>query len=152
MNNPLEITIAQASDIPALCQLLESLFNQEAEFSPNREKQQRGLLKIMDNPELGFILVGKLDSAVIGMVNILFTVSTALGERVALLEDMVIAETYQNRGLGKALIEKAIAEARNQHCKRITLLTDKSNEAAQRFYQQHGFVQSTMMPLRLMLD
>lgn len=152
MNKNIEIAIAKEEDIPGLCELLELLFSQEIEFSPNIAAQQRGLLEIMRNPHLGFILVGKVNNLAVGMVNILFTVSTALGERVAILEDMVISTTYRGSGFGTTLIEQAIAEARHQNCKRITLLTDASNEAAQRFYQRHGFVKSMMIPLRLTLD
>jgi ribosomal protein S18 acetylase RimI-like enzyme len=35
--------------------------------------------------------------------------------------------------------------------RRVTLLTDRSNEAAQRFYERSGFVPSPMIPLRLAL-
>jgi GNAT superfamily N-acetyltransferase len=132
--------------------LLHMLFSQEAEFTPNLAAQQRGLLKIIQNPEIGFILIAKVNGASFAMVNILFTVSTALGERVAILEDMVVSSAARGLGIGSQLIEFAIQEAKNQHCKRITLLTDLSNVAAQKFYQQHGFALSTMIPMRLSLD
>lgn len=148
----MQISVATEEDVPALCTLLTLLFSQEVEFSPSPEKQIRGLLKIILNPHVGFVLVGKIDGAIVGMVNVLFTVSTALGERVAILEDMVIAETRRGDGLGSKLIEQAITVARTQQCKRITLLTDASNLAAQHFYKRHGFVQSTMTPMRLTLD
>ncbi len=152
LDKNLNISIAEIEDITALCDLLESLFTLEAEFSPDREKQQHGLLKIIQTPQTGLIIIAKLNDVAIGMVNILFTVSTALGERVALLEDMVIASTYQGKGFGSLLMEHAISEARNQQCKRITLLTDKTNLAAQHFYKQHGFIQSEMLPFRLKLE
>jgi ribosomal protein S18 acetylase RimI-like enzyme len=152
MKQPIEITIAGEKDIPALCALLNLLFSQEIEFTPNTAAQQRGLLKIIQNPQLGFILIGKVNEQTAAMVNILFTVSTALGERVAILEDMVVSTTFRGSGIGSQLITHAIQEAKNQQCKRITLLTDISNTAAQKFYQKHGFNASTMIPLRLNLD
>ncbi len=152
MKQPIEITIAGEKDIPALCALLNLLFSQEIEFTPNTVAQQRGLLKIIQNPQLGFILIGKVNEQTAAMVNILFTVSTALGGRVAILEDMVVSTTFRGSGIGSQLITHAIQEAKNQQCKRITLLTDISNTAAQKFYQKHGFSSSTMIPLRLNLD
>jgi GNAT superfamily N-acetyltransferase len=151
MSQSVEISIAKEEDIPALCTLLELLFSQEHEFSPNIEAQRQGLHSIIHNPHVGFILVGKVNGRAAGMVNILFTISTALGERVAILEDMVVSVSCRSSGIGTALIEQAIAEARNRGCKRITLLADASNDAAHRFYQRHGFVKSTMIPLRLNL-
>lgn len=147
-----EITPATASDIPALCDLLEVLFEQEAEFRPDREAQGRGLAQIIGNPEIGLILAARRDGRVVGMISILFTVSTALGGRVALLEDLVVAPDARGAGIGSSLMAQAIRCARSNGCRRITLLTDRDNEPAQRFYQRHGFAPSAMAPYRLALD
>ena len=147
----MQLTSANTSDIPALCALLDILFSQKAEFKPDHEAQSRGLARILSNPEIGLIVVARQDSQVIGMVNLLYTVSTALGERVALLEDMVVSPAARGAGVGSRLLEQAIQFARLNGCKRITLLRDCANESAQRFYQRHGFGFSAMIPLRLSL-
>jgi len=147
----MQINPANASDIPALCELLDILFSQEADFEPDHEAQSRGLARIISNPEIGLIIIARQDSQVVGMVNLLYTVSTALGDRVALLEDMVVAPNARGSGVGSRLLEQAIEFARLDGCKRITLLTDRTNEPAQRFYQKHGFDFSAMIPLRLSL-
>lgn len=148
----MDIRRAAAHDIPALCGLLALLFAQEAEFTPDGDKQARGLARIVGDPQAGAILVAREQGAIVGMVNLLFTVSTALGERVALLEDMLVAPPARGRGIGSALLARAIEHAREQGCRRITLLTDGDNAAAQRFYRRHGFAASGMMPMRLALD
>jgi GNAT superfamily N-acetyltransferase len=148
----MQITPANASDIPALCELLALLFSQEADFKPDYEAQSRGLAGIISSPEVGLIVVARQDSQVVGMVNLLYTVSTALGDRVALLEDMVVSPNARGAGVGSRLLEQAIRLARLNGCKRITLLTDSDNESAQRFYQRHGFGMSSMTPLRLSLS
>ena len=142
---------ATAADVPALSDLLSVLFSQEAEFRPNAEAQQKGLAQIINNPDIGTVLVARQGNQVVAMVNLLFTISTALGERVALLEDMVVLPAGRGMGVGTRLISEAILFARAQGCKRITLLTDRSNEAAQRFYAKQGFVVSTMVPMRVSL-
>ena len=144
----MQITPATVSDIPALCLLLNQLFTQEAEFTPNIGTQQRGLKMIIDNPEIGAILVARKPGQVIGMVNLLYTVSTALGERVALLEDMVVVADHRNTGIGSQLLNAALQFAKRNGCRRITLLTDADNEDAQRFYQRQGFRRSPMIALR----
>lgn len=142
---------ATLADIPALSALLSALFAQEAEFTPNPETQAKGLARIIVDPKLGTILVARDAERILGMVNLLFTVSTALGERVALLEDMVVTPQARGAGVGSQLLTQAIAFARTQGCKRITLLTDADNEAAQRFYEKHEFALSGMLPMRLSL-
>lgn len=147
----ISIQPATAADIPALCELLATLFNQEAEFHPDAAAQARGLAAIVGSAETGLILVARADKRIAGMVNLLFTVSTALGGRVALLEDMVVAPAHRGAGLGEKLLREAIAQARARGCRRITLLTDADNAAAQRFYARQGFTVSPMLPMRLML-
>jgi len=147
----MQITPANTSDIPALCELLGILFSQEADFKPDFDTQSRGLACIINSPEIGVILVARKNSRVVGMVNLLYTISTALGARVALLEDMVVSPSMRGSGVGSRLLEQAIQTAHSSGCKRITLLTDHDNEPAQRFYQRHGFTFSAMIPLRLSL-
>lgn len=147
----MDISPATLSDIPQLCDLLEMLFSEEAEFHPNRAFQSAGLRQIMESSNSGQILVLRNATSVIGMVNLLFTISTALGGRVAILEDMVIHPAQRGNGGGSRLLQAAINVARSAECRRITLLTDRTNESAQRFYRRHGFRVSAMIPLRLLI-
>jgi ribosomal protein S18 acetylase RimI-like enzyme len=139
---------ALASDIPALSELLSVLFTQEVEFKPDTAAQCKGLSTIISNPDLGAILVAREGRTVLAMVNLLFTISTAIGERVALLEDMVVSPSARGSGIGSDLLNYAIDFASSSGVKRITLLTDHENTSAQRFYAKHGFSKSTMVPLR----
>lgn len=148
----MKIQTAVSTDVPQLCLLLDSLFSQEAEFKPDHELQALGLGAIIDDDGIGDILVAKAEGQIIGMVNLLYTVSTALGSRVAILEDMVIAPQNRGQGVGSALLKHAIEFAREKGCKRITLLTDHDNDPAHRLYEQHGFTESSMLTYRLFLD
>jgi len=146
----IEISIATLDDVPQLCELLELLFSQEAEFQADHAVQSVGLRQIIEQPERGQILVARDGSLLVGMVNLLFTVSTALGGRVAILEDMIVRPDGRGSGAGSLLLQAVINAAQAAGCRRITLLTDRTNVAAQRFYQRHGFILSDMVPLRLM--
>lgn len=140
---------ATLSDIPQLSGLLSILFSQEADFQPDAAKQSEGLRRIIGCPETGHILVLRQGDSTIGMVNILYTISTALGARVAILEDMIVDPAKRGAGAGSQLLHAAIEFARAQGCARVTLLTDRDNDQAIRFYRRHGFVASAMMPMRL---
>ena len=146
-----ELAHATLDDIPQLCELLALLFGQEAEFAPDRNKQTAGLREIITHPEVGHILILREGGAVIAMVNLLFTISTALGGRVALLEDMIVHPAHRGSGAGSRLLQATVEFARCADCLRITLLTDRGNDTAQRFYQRHGFEPSAMLPMRLSL-
>jgi GNAT superfamily N-acetyltransferase len=148
----MEVTAATTEDIPALCELLGILFAQEAEFQPDRSLQAAGLREIIDFPERGQILVLRDRGVPRGMVNLLFTVSTALGGRVAILEDMIVHPDHRGGGAGSRLIQGGIDFARSVGCRRLTLLTDRANDTAQRFYARHGFAPSGMVTMRLSLE
>ena len=148
----MKIEMATTSDIPTLCTLLDYLFSQEVEFKPDHETQSRGLEKILNNNNIGNIFVAKKNEKIIGMVILLYTVSTALGERVALLEDMVVFPKERKLGIGSMLLDHAVKYAIEKRCKRITLLTDKINIRAQKFYKQHRFNRSSMIPFRMIIN
>jgi GNAT superfamily N-acetyltransferase len=143
---------ATVEDITELCCLLDILFSQEIEFKPDANAQKRGLRAIITNPDVGIILVARHNDKLVGMVNILFTISTALGGRVALLEDMVVLPSKRGSGVGSRLLNAAITTARENDCQRLTLLTDSDNEIAHGLYEKHGFTRSPMLPFRFMLS
>lgn len=145
------VDTATLADIPRLCELLAHLFEQEHEFRPDPERQTAGLRRIIDDDSVGRILVLRDGGEPIGMVNLLYTVSTALGGRVALLEDMVIDPVRRGAGEGRRLLEAAVERAKRDGCLRVTLLTDGDNEGAQRFYRRGGFEGSEMVPMRRMI-
>jgi GNAT superfamily N-acetyltransferase len=147
----MEISPAVTADIPQLCILLDYLFTQEIEFEADHEMQSRGLHKVINGHDVGDILIVRQNDDIIAMVNLLYTISTALGERVGILEDMVVSPTVRGSGVGAKLLTYAIEFAKEKGCKRLTLLTDKDNLDAQRFYRQHGFSESSMIPLRISL-
>jgi len=78
----------------------------------------------MLQPAVGRVIVlQKQDGGgtrVAGMVSVLFTVSTALGGRVALLEDLVVAPEARGQGSGSALLQAAIAFAKESGALRVT--------------------------------
>ena len=140
---------AAPADIDALVGLLAVLFAQEAEFQPDADAQRRGLTRLLDAPDSGVILVAELDGAVVGMVSLLYLVSTALGARVALLEDMVVSAEQRGAGIGTGLLAAAVERCRVEGCRRITLLTDGDNHRAQRLYEGAGFGRSSMGVFRM---
>ncbi len=148
MPDDLRIEPATLEDLPSLVDLLHDLFSMEADFVPDREKQERGLRLILEQPSRGRIFVVRNDHRLIGMINLLITISTAEGGFVLLLEDVVIHRDHRGQGYGSKLLDAAIDFARQKNFLRITLLTDRDNEKSKRFYLDRGFVESDMVPLR----
>ena len=93
---------ATLDDLPALVDLVMALMEMEEDFEPDRDKQEHGLKLILEQPNRGRIFVLRTDHALIGMVNLLFTISTAEGGFVILLEDLVIHPEHRGPELRDA--------------------------------------------------
>ena len=143
---------ATEADLDELSEMLGGLFAQEGDFRPDKDKQLRGLRLIFEQPSRGRVFVLRRNGAIVGMINLLFTISTAEGGFVMLLEDLVVHQEYQGKGYGRRLLEHAIAFAKQKNFLRITLLTDRPENVAQEFFRHHGFVESSMIPMRLWIS
>ena len=146
-----ELGPATREDLPQLVALLGVLFSQEAELVPDDTKQTRALEKILSDESVGRIHVAREGGRVVAMASLIYGISTAEGGLAASFEDMVVLPGYRGKGLGTALLEHVIAEARKQGVLRLMLLTDKQNKRAQALYRKLGFTESSMKAMRLKL-
>lgn len=135
---------ATEADLPALADLLRELFAIESDFAPDRGRQLAGLRLILDDPGIGRLFVLRVGGEVAGMANALFTVSTAEGCRVLLLEDVIVGRAHRGNGLGRKLVEHVCEWAKSQGMPRVTLLADRNNAPALAFYERLGFEKSAM--------
>src|SRR5919201_61318 len=113
---------ATEADLDELSELLGELFAHESDFRPDKDKQLRGLRLIFEQPNRGRVFVLRRDGMIVGMINLLFTISTAEGGFVILLEDLVIHHSFRDQGYGSKLLEYAIDFAKQKNFLRITLL------------------------------
>ena len=149
--NDVVIEPATFEDLDELSILLGELFSEESDFRPDREKQLRGLRLIFEQPNRGRVFVLRQDRTIVGMINLLFTISTAEGGFVIVLEDLVVHKTFQGKGYGSKLLQYAIDFAKQKNFLRITLLTDRPELRSQNFFKRYGFYESNMLPMRLLL-
>jgi GNAT superfamily N-acetyltransferase len=146
------IRFASEDDIEGMTGLLHHLFTQEVELEPSADAQREGLRAILASPSVGRLLVAEEAGVLLGMANLLYTQSTALGGRVAILDDLVLMPDARGKGLGKRLIEAAIETCRAEGCRRITLHTDYDNYHAQALYERTGFERSSMVIYKMSLE
>ncbi len=144
----IRIGFATEDDLPQLADLLAELFTLESDFTPDREKQLRGLRLILNDPAIGRLFVLRIGEKVAGMANALFTISTAEGGPVVLLEDVIVSREHRGRGLGRRLVGHVLDWAHGQGMTRITLLAERGNPSALDFYGKLGFHPSSMAVLR----
>lgn len=86
------------------------------------------------------LLVADDDGAVVGCLQLTFIPGlTRRGMWRGQIEGVRVARTQRGAGIGRALIERAIAECRARHCGLVQLTTDKARSRAHAFYASLGF-------------
>jgi GNAT superfamily N-acetyltransferase len=148
----IRIETATIEDLNELTELVMELFEIQGDFTPVRSAQEHGLRLILESPNRGRIFILRNDHRIIGMVNLLFTISTAVGGMVILLEDFIIHPSHRGQGFGTRLINYVREFATKKKFLRITLLADKLSENSQEFFKSHGFNHSTLIPMRMMIE
>lgn len=143
-----KVEAATIEDLPALVELTMGLFSGSDDFIPDRTAQERGLALILEQPSRGRIFVLRNGTEIFGMVNLLFTISTAMGGFVIQMEDVIVHPDHRGQGFGTRLLEHVIDFAKQKDFKRITLLTDKISAESQNFFRKHNFEYSNMIPMR----
>lgn len=148
----LRIEPAALEDLPLMAELLADLFGHGADFRPDQAKQLRGLRLILEQPNRGRIFVLRNNERIIAMVNLLFTISTAEGGPVIILEDFVVHATHRGQGYGGKLLQYVIDFAKKKKFLRISLIADRAESRVPAFWRRHGFVESEMVTMRLRFE
>ena len=144
------IDVARREDIPALVVLLQQLFSIEQDFSPTPEKQRHGLEALLAQPQAAHVAVARAaDGAVLGMASAQLVISTAEGAPSAWVEDVVVADNYRGRGIGRRLLAAVLAWVHAQGATRAQLLVDVDNAPALVFYDRLGWQATRLCARRL---
>ena len=150
--DPVDVRAARVSDLDDLVGLLQELFSIEADFTPDPERQRRGLALLLDGSPDRRVFVAEADGRVVGMATVQALVSTAEGGFVGLVEDVVVARGERGRGVGRRLLAALEAWARERGLTRLQLLADRENAPALRFYGRCGWAPTRLGCLRRTLS
>ncbi len=129
---------ANPDDLDALVELLRILFGIEADFACDAARQRQGLAMLLVH-EGAIVLVAEAAGQVIGMCSGQLTISTAEGGFALLVEDVVVAQNWQGKGVGRALLAALEQWAADRNIGRLQLLADRNNAAALEFYRKLGW-------------
>ncbi len=145
INENIMIRKATEKDLSSIIKLLanDPLGQKRENYQePLPESYQKAFFEINEDKN-NFLIVVEEKGAIIGVLQLTFIpYLTYQGSKRALIEGVRIDESYRGRGLGKALIEWALAKSREQGCRMVQLTTDKTRTDALEFYKKLGFVAS----------
>ena len=84
-----------------------------------------------------YCLVAEDDGQIKGMTTFNFQNSTWSENGQCLLEDLFVDETLRGQGIGRALINAVINEAKIRGCSRVYWNTDETNQTARKLYDSY---------------
>jgi GNAT superfamily N-acetyltransferase len=142
---PLSFRRARPDDVPAIVRMLA-----DDPLGAKRERYETPLpdsyveaFRAIDRDANNELVVACQDGGVVGVLQLTFIpYLTYQGGWRALIEGVRVDSRARSQGLGKALLEWAIARARERGCVMVQLTTDKTRADAKRFYEGLGFVAS----------
>ncbi|PLX45907.1 MAG: GNAT family N-acetyltransferase [Deltaproteobacteria bacterium] len=139
---------ATEADASQMATLLSELFSIERDFTPERDKQLKGLLLLISAGDASKVFVAEDDGPVVGMVTGQILVSTAEGGPVALIEDLIVEKNSRGTGVGAHLLKEVEEWAKSKGASRLQLLAYKDNGPAEKFYKDSGWVKTNLICLR----
>jgi GNAT superfamily N-acetyltransferase len=137
------VRVATESDIPRILELYRQLVITtapvELEQKPSLKDYRQVFAQISAVPGLE-LLVAEREGEVVGSLVLFIAPNLSHGGLPwALVEDVIVDQKYRRQGVGKLLMDYAIARAKEAGCYRIGLSSDKSRQEAHQFYRALGF-------------
>lgn len=125
-----EIINPEEQVLSAINQLLPQL----SKSSPSISLEYLETLSSSNNTKL---FVAKESDSILGMLSVVFYMIPT-GTK-AWIEDVVVDKEARGKGIGKALMNHALKEAKNRGAKSVDLTSRPSRETANELYKSIGF-------------
>lgn len=74
---------------------------------------------------------------------------TYQGRPIALIENVIVDESYRRQGVATALFEEAIKIAKSKNCHKVELISSNHRTFSHSFYERFGFTEHKGFRLRL---
>jgi len=138
MCNKIFIRTAKENDVPIIFALIKELaeFEKLADQLKTTEDELRKTLFGEDN--FVEILLAEYDGEIVGQALFFKNFSTFLGKPGIYLEDLYVKPEMRGKGIGKALLDKIIALAKERNFGRVEWSVLDWNESAINFYKKIG--------------
>lgn len=136
---------ATLADLPAIVTLLaeDTLGERREDASLPLDPAYEQAFRFIDaNPDQRQIVATR-GNAVVGTMQLTFIPGIAFkGAWRGQIEAVRVADSLRGQGIGAAMIEWAVGQCRARECRMVQLTSDKSRDAAHRFYRRLGWTQS----------
>lgn len=141
MENKLFIRFAKKEDVGSIFSLIKELAEFEKlsdQISTSESELEKTLFGDGNFVE---ILIAEFEGKIVGYALFFKNFSTFLGKPGIYLEDLYVKQNMRGKGIGKSLLEKIIAIAKQRNYGRVEWSVLDWNQSAIDFYKKIGAVQ-----------
>jgi GNAT superfamily N-acetyltransferase len=140
LREPLSTWIAAPAEAPAVARLLCEFRDWWGNAEPADEQMLASVTRIIEGGDGEYLLAATTaGGAPEAVCQIRFRWSVWKTAEDCWLEDLYVREAARRGGLGRALVDAAVARAQARGCRRIELDVNEDNDAAQALYGACGF-------------
>jgi ribosomal protein S18 acetylase RimI-like enzyme len=139
---PPRIWIAEPDEAEPVARLLAEFRTWYGKKWPSDNAFHASVERLIEQRDTEYLLGAPHDDAppaAVLQLRYRFSVWTAAED--CWIEDLFVAETARGSGLGRAMVEAAVARAKERGCRRIELDVDDENAPARALYESLGFVE-----------
>jgi ribosomal protein S18 acetylase RimI-like enzyme len=132
------IRSAEPADAAALARLLRSQLDDHG-IELADERLAAAVAGPLADPSLGFFRLAVRGGEAVGMAYVSLQWSLEHGGRAAWLEELWVDPPHRGLGVGEALLEAALAGARETGASAVDLEVESGHERVETLYLRHGF-------------
>jgi ribosomal protein S18 acetylase RimI-like enzyme len=130
------VRVASAADAPAFGRLLHAFNAEFGDPTPDADVIAARAVPLIESGEILVLFIGTGPE---GFAQLRFRPSLYTGALDAYLEELYVVPEHRGRGLGRALLEAAMDQARQRGAEHIDLGTSEADVAARALYESAGF-------------
>lgn len=145
----MKIRKAVIDDEKQIIDLLKRLLIPSGEVGNGWNDDSRMIRRVMENPELGTILVAEEDGEIAGITTLSFPTAIRCDGLYSCIEENIVDEKYRGKGVGGKLLRAAIAEAAAKGCKELQV--NNPSKMGYPLYLRNG-LEDKGKHLKIMLD
>jgi ribosomal protein S18 acetylase RimI-like enzyme len=135
----IRIQIAREADLGSLVPLAAAFRDHLGQSTPSDADFRKSIALLLKDTKTEFFLACDTQENNLGYVQCRYRYSAWISGFEAELEDVFVVREARRRGVGRRLVEFALARARSRGCSSIGLNTNERNENAIALYQRLGF-------------
>ena len=120
---------------------------------PDPERNRTFFSRFLHPSEEGVLLGAWVDGILVGFATLYWFFSSTKAAESVLMNDLFVQEGTRGKGIGRALIQEALDEARRRGAAHLEWFTAPDNARAQRLYDSvPGAAQSTWLAYEIEAD